>query len=64
MSEDAPPSPCTRVCVLDEHTGLCRGCYRTLDEIAGWSGFSADEKRAILWNLDARRRADAGRREG
>lgn len=63
MSECEPPSPCIRVCVLDPQTDICTGCYRTLDEIAGWSGFSADEKWAILRELDTRKRADARRHE-
>lgn len=64
MSEHEPPSPCIRVCELDARTQTCRGCRRTLDEIAGWSGFSADEKRAILRKLEVRKRARSGNHEG
>jgi len=49
------PSPCVKVCVIDSASGLCRGCRRTLDEIARWSGFSPDQKRAVLRQLPARR---------
>ena len=52
-------SPCISVCVIDTPTGLCAGCYRTLDEIAGWIGLSADERRALLADL-ARRRVQHG----
>lgn len=45
---DAPVSPCTLVCTMDARTGLCLGCHRTLDEIAGWSRADVAEKRAIL----------------
>ena len=48
-------SPCTNVCKMNPQTGLCEGCYRTLDEIAAWSGMSAEEKRAVLDRLPARR---------
>jgi hypothetical protein len=48
-------SPCTSVCTMDSVTGLCAGCFRTLDEIAGWIDFSAAEKRAVIAALDARR---------
>lgn len=48
-------SPCTSVCTLDPTTGLCSGCLRTLDEIARWSSFSDDEKRAVLEKLMLRR---------
>ncbi|MCP5419757.1 MAG: DUF1289 domain-containing protein [Gammaproteobacteria bacterium] len=49
-----PPSPCIDVCELDQRTGLCAGCFRTLDEIAGWSGFSVEEKQRVLDQLEVR----------
>lgn len=50
------PSPCVNVCQMDPASGLCRGCLRTLDEIAGWLDFSVTEKRLVLDKLDQRRR--------
>lgn len=47
-------SPCAKVCIIDPDTDLCRGCARTLDEIARWSGMSDAEKRAVLAALPAR----------
>ena len=41
------PSPCISLCVMDQDTGLCHGCQRTIDEIIGWSGATDDCKRAI-----------------
>lgn len=49
------PSPCINVCTIDPGTGWCLGCYRSLDEIAGWRDFSAEEKRAVLACLPGRR---------
>jgi uncharacterized protein len=49
------PSPCVSICVIDEPTGLCAGCYRTLGEIAGWIDLSAAERRAVVANLALRR---------
>ena len=49
------PSPCISICVIDEPTGLCAGCYRTLDEIAGWIDLSAAERRSVVANLALRR---------
>jgi len=49
------PSPCISVCVIDQPTGLCAGCYRTLTEIAGWIDLSAAERRAVVANLALRR---------
>ena len=44
------PSPCISVCRMDAVTGLCEGCFRTLDEVASWSMATDEEKRA-LWKL-------------
>jgi predicted Fe-S protein YdhL (DUF1289 family) len=51
------PSPCINVCRMNDQTGLCEGCLRTLDEIACWSGYTREEKLAVRARLDARRRA-------
>ena len=58
--ESRVPSPCISVCVIDERTGLCTGCQRTLDEIAAWSVLDAKGKLAVLAALPARRSAQAG----
>jgi hypothetical protein len=42
------PSPCVQVCTLDPLTGLCVGCYRTVQEVADWLEMTAEEKRAVL----------------
>ena len=58
---DAPvPSPCISVCRMDEATGLCAGCLRTIDEIAAWSVLDDGERRAV-WDAIAARRAQLGR---
>ncbi|MCX7284174.1 MAG: DUF1289 domain-containing protein [Novosphingobium sp.] len=43
-----PPSPCVRVCEIDKARAQCRGCHRTLDEIARWPYADAAGKQAIL----------------
>ncbi|RWB51734.1 MAG: DUF1289 domain-containing protein [Mesorhizobium sp.] len=48
------PSPCINVCRMDASTGWCEGCLRTIDEIAGWSLYGDDEKRAVWDALDSR----------
>lgn len=40
---------------MDERTGLCIGCYRTLEEIARWGAAGNAEKRAILAAITERR---------
>jgi predicted Fe-S protein YdhL (DUF1289 family) len=51
----AVASPCVSVCRMNAATGLCEGCWRTLEEIAAWSRLSDDEKRAVLARVAARR---------
>ena len=48
-------SPCINVCKMDEHTGLCSGCFRTIDEIALWSS-TDDSRRLSILAAIARRR--------
>ena len=48
------PTPCISVCRMNEVTGLCEGCYRTLDEITQWSSADDQAKRAV-WTRIAQR---------
>jgi uncharacterized protein len=57
-ADDPVPSPCNSVCAIDEATGLCAGCFRTLDEIAEWSLLDDADKRAV-WEALAQRRVAA-----
>ena len=50
------PSPCNSVCTMDSAGAYCTGCLRTLEEIAGWSGFDTS-RRLDVWKLVRRRRA-------
>ncbi|HEX9490791.1 MAG TPA: DUF1289 domain-containing protein [Stellaceae bacterium] len=61
MSGADPGSPCTAVCVLDSDSGYCRGCFRTIDEIAAWGSLGRAEKQRILDALPARRAPAAGK---
>lgn len=47
-------SPCNGVCILDEDTGLCVGCLRTSDEIAGWEEFSDAEREEVMERISER----------
>jgi predicted Fe-S protein YdhL (DUF1289 family) len=51
-------SPCTSVCRMDADGVYCVGCFRTLDEIAGWAGFD-DERRRLIWKQLRQRRMQA-----
>jgi predicted Fe-S protein YdhL (DUF1289 family) len=42
---------------MNAASGLCDGCLRTLDEIAGWSCASDEQKRSIWQHIRQRREA-------
>jgi hypothetical protein len=42
---------------MDPASGFCRGCYRSIREIAGWLDFSPDEKRRVVADAIARKAA-------
>ena len=54
-TEETVASPCISICVIDEPSKLCAGCYRTLEEIAAWIDLSAAARRAIVEELPLRR---------
>ncbi len=61
---DEIESPCVKVCVLHPEAGICLGCYRTRDEIAGWSRLSREDRRAVMNGLPERKHLLPGRRGG
>jgi hypothetical protein len=49
LRADRPvPSPCLSICRMDAASGMCEGCFRTLDEIADW-GMMRDEQKRSVW---------------
>jgi predicted Fe-S protein YdhL (DUF1289 family) len=46
--------------MLDSASGYCRGCWRSMAEIAAWPALGDGDKRRILAMLPARRQ-DGGR---
>jgi uncharacterized protein len=52
-------SPCTKVCVMDAELRYCRGCRRTLDEIARWGEMSDAEREKVLAELATRKESRA-----
>jgi predicted Fe-S protein YdhL (DUF1289 family) len=55
MSEPTPISPCLGICIMDPRTRQCRGCLRTVEEIAHWYEATPAEKRELLAVLAERR---------
>ncbi len=51
----AVPSPCISLCQMDAPTGLCKGCWRTMDEIIAWSKLDDADKQQV-WTQIAQRK--------
>ncbi len=51
-------SPCVGICTIDEH-GLCRGCYRSLPEIAAWLSYTPAQREHLMDSVLPARAADA-----
>lgn len=41
-------SPCIDICIIDQESGFCVGCGRTIEEINDWSMKNEVEKKDIL----------------
>ncbi len=48
-------SPCNSVCKMNENSGLCLGCWRTINEIVAWGSHSDDAKKKILALIQVRK---------
>ncbi|MGZ8258061.1 MAG: DUF1289 domain-containing protein [Methylotenera sp.] len=47
-------SPCIGVCAMDDLSGLCQGCYRTIGEIKAWWDMNQGEQKELLTALEER----------
>jgi predicted Fe-S protein YdhL (DUF1289 family) len=47
-------SPCVDICRIDQPSGWCIGCGRTLDEIARWASASDADRDLVMARLPAR----------
>jgi predicted Fe-S protein YdhL (DUF1289 family) len=50
-------SPCIGVCAMDEISGMCHGCYRTIDEIKAWWDMGVTAQQDLLVALEQRQSA-------
>ena len=57
-------SPCIKICVVHREERLCTGCLRSIDEIAGWSRMTPEQRREIMDELPSRRARINKRRGG
>ena len=51
---DEIDSPCIKTCVVHPEARICVGCFRTIDEIAGWSQMTPEARRALMAELPER----------
>ena len=59
MSNTEVASPCVNICQMDPASGYCIGCLRTIDEIMNWLDLNNDQKRAIVAQLEERKKVSA-----
>jgi len=63
---DEIQSPCVKICVVHPEARICTGCYRSIEEIAGWGRMTNEERASVLNDLPARssqlRKRRGGRR--
>jgi predicted Fe-S protein YdhL (DUF1289 family) len=55
-------TPCEKICIVDDASGLCRGCGRSLGEVERWTAYSDDERSRIMSELPCRLEAMRTRR--
>ena len=48
-------SPCIGICKLDQKSGLCLGCRRTIDEIGRWAMLDDPARQAVVDQLPTRK---------
>ncbi|MGJ8619033.1 MAG: DUF1289 domain-containing protein [Methylophilaceae bacterium] len=53
-------SPCIGVCVVDDSTGLCQGCFRSTDEIQAWWDLDNAQKEIVVTQAKEREAAVFG----
>lgn len=61
---DEIDSPCVKLCVIHPEERVCVGCFRTIEEISGWSRLTHDARAAIMKDLPSREPKLAKRRGG
>ena len=44
-------SPCIKLCVMHPRAGMCMGCYRSIEEITGWTGMSVEAREALAGHV-------------
>jgi uncharacterized protein len=61
---DEIASPCVKLCVVHPEERICVGCFRSIDEISGWSRMTHEERAVVMAALPERAPRLAKRRGG
>ena len=54
MSAKNIETPCIGVCTVDDKTGFCMGCFRSLEEIQNWWDMTDQQRSEVMQQLDQR----------
>ncbi|MFM9835142.1 MAG: DUF1289 domain-containing protein [Methylophilaceae bacterium] len=54
MAKAEVQSPCISICSMNEATGLCVGCFRTMEEIEQWWDLPLAKQSEIIEKARAR----------
>ena len=57
FQEPVVESPCINVCSMNNATGYCQGCYRTIEEIQSWWDYTFNQKSDVIKKTWARQEA-------
>jgi predicted Fe-S protein YdhL (DUF1289 family) len=57
IEDEEIESPCVRECRVDQVTGFCVGCFRTMREISYWARYTPGEQRRVMGLIEDRRAA-------
>ena len=60
---DEVDSPCVKLCVIHPASGLCIGCFRTINEIEGWSAMEPKARKILVAELPSREKLIVSRRK-
>ena len=52
-------SPCIGICSVDDLSGLCVGCFRSMDEISQWWDMNDAERNKVMGQLADRQMENA-----
>ena len=58
-ANETPLSPCISICTMNDSTGECAGCLRTLNEIAMWGSWPPSQQHRVWARLGERITAHA-----